>query len=661
MSYASTLADLGAYVRVQVAVGHADLDAIVEETASMFQVDEQAVRPLAEAACAAALADVPAWPAVTDCDRLDAAFAALDRAGIRARQHFTCCNSCGHYEMTEDIHRDRRFREAQIDGYVFYHRQDAEIAVIDGVLNLRHATIGDDDARALAVARHVETALRDVGLAPVWDGNLDRTIQLHGFRWQRRAWPREGVAPPPDMLAVWCRAFERTAPSEFVASLREPFLHALPCAVALAFAHAVPAAGLVPRAKILGSLARRHGDRALWLEALACCIPYRWTIVELLFDLDLADPVIREAARLRISEMHRDALHGAAMAWFAARIGAADDHLLPLLHRHLDSDEDAPSAKLAIRAALWALGDDAMRAPVVEAATTDLRFGFDDYAIAAAARAAQLRGCTDDHAAIVGPPRPATSVDAAIAEVAKRTEGYDEGLYTEDELEAARYELAILQGDLANLAARYRDEQRAGRSELRRHLEAVRDGALPRIVAVDPIWLDGSRDRTIARHVATWQAATTREARRRERHAGRRVLLAATSIASIDRDRAIALVDAILDGNDSDVVDADSAIQALLAIDRLDAAVQVADERLPSSDGFGPLITALARAGRRDDARDRLGMLTSHLFSQHDVAALAPAVAAVADDPRAAATTMLEASARAEAAIDALLDRLTTA
>src|SRR5262249_15271978 len=38
-------------------------------------------------------------PPPPDCDRLDAAFAAMQRRGVIARQNFSCCSNCGHGEM----------------------------------------------------------------------------------------------------------------------------------------------------------------------------------------------------------------------------------------------------------------------------------------------------------------------------------------------------------------------------------------------------------------------------------------------------------------------------------------------------------------------------------------------------------------------------------
>jgi hypothetical protein len=85
MSYTPTQGDLTEHIRVQVAVGWSDVDDITEETVALFGIDEAEVRPLVEAAWTAEETAIETWPDVTDCDRLDAAFAALANAGVLAR------------------------------------------------------------------------------------------------------------------------------------------------------------------------------------------------------------------------------------------------------------------------------------------------------------------------------------------------------------------------------------------------------------------------------------------------------------------------------------------------------------------------------------------------------------------------------------------------
>jgi hypothetical protein len=57
----------------------------------------------------------------TDRDKLADAFRSLRKAGIVARMNFSCCGTCGHYELSEN---------GKGRGYVFYHRQEG--ARLDG-------------------------------------------------------------------------------------------------------------------------------------------------------------------------------------------------------------------------------------------------------------------------------------------------------------------------------------------------------------------------------------------------------------------------------------------------------------------------------------------------------------------------------------------------
>jgi hypothetical protein len=89
-SFEQALADLRAYVEAQVRGGFMPVGEIPEAAVEYLSDDAapDALRPYAEAFTAEALVahseDENTWPAVTDCDRLDAAFAALEGSGVLA-------------------------------------------------------------------------------------------------------------------------------------------------------------------------------------------------------------------------------------------------------------------------------------------------------------------------------------------------------------------------------------------------------------------------------------------------------------------------------------------------------------------------------------------------------------------------------------------------
>jgi hypothetical protein len=75
------------------------------------------------------------YPPLTDCDRIERAFQKLQEQNIIARQHFSCCNSCGHRQIeSEGIKLMMRGQKKR--GYVFYHKDDTERAARSGLLYL---------------------------------------------------------------------------------------------------------------------------------------------------------------------------------------------------------------------------------------------------------------------------------------------------------------------------------------------------------------------------------------------------------------------------------------------------------------------------------------------------------------------------------------------
>jgi hypothetical protein len=183
--------DVHEFVRVQVAAGYASLDEIVEEAVEVF-LDETfdpaglraAAQAIADRALAAHLAEQASWPSPTDCDRLDAAFAELGRAGILARQHFSCCGTCGTTEIQEAM------EQAAKDGYdgrgyTFFHMQDTEHAVAGDGLYLSYGARHAGEAVAVAIGHEIVAVLRRHGLAPAWNGRHSHRIALP-LTWRRR-------------------------------------------------------------------------------------------------------------------------------------------------------------------------------------------------------------------------------------------------------------------------------------------------------------------------------------------------------------------------------------------------------------------------------------------------------------------------------------------
>jgi hypothetical protein len=131
------------------------------------------------------------WPSRTDCDRLDAAFAALEADGVIARQNFSCCGTCGSGEIWDEIEEaQKEGRPAR--GYAFFHMQDTESAVEGYGLCLNYGACEEGEAAAVAVGRDIVAALTAQGLQTDWDGSHAKRIGV-SLDWKKRRgrWPAE--------------------------------------------------------------------------------------------------------------------------------------------------------------------------------------------------------------------------------------------------------------------------------------------------------------------------------------------------------------------------------------------------------------------------------------------------------------------------------------
>ncbi|TYB55070.1 hypothetical protein FXF51_46230 [Nonomuraea sp. PA05] len=202
-------------IHLAVAAGRHDFERVVRGVAEtwMTEVDDkslldEAIRDVAAEEFAGHLAAQDGWPAETDNDRLSLAMAELSMAGILAREHYTCCMTCGLAEIRAEISELSGVR-----GYVFYHEQDAERAVMGGGVYLAFGPgdlegegdaspdggIGDlpdggiedspdgsiEDSPDGSIGEEIVAVLRRRGLRVEWDGDDGQRIHVH-VNWRRR-------------------------------------------------------------------------------------------------------------------------------------------------------------------------------------------------------------------------------------------------------------------------------------------------------------------------------------------------------------------------------------------------------------------------------------------------------------------------------------------
>jgi len=196
--------DLKMWARLHVRGGYEPLEEIEEillDYAQDFRSplsdrDRQIeVRNALVQAVSALVQEQEAWPVLTDFDRLQLAFDMLEDDDIVARQHFTCCGTCGAAEIGAEIDDFEELSGRTARGYVFFHQQDTESAVESGSLYISY---GASDAtapteEALTIGQRLFEVLQSVGLKPVWDGKINHRVGL-AIDWKRR-W--EGATPKP--------------------------------------------------------------------------------------------------------------------------------------------------------------------------------------------------------------------------------------------------------------------------------------------------------------------------------------------------------------------------------------------------------------------------------------------------------------------------------
>ncbi|MBL8919288.1 MAG: hypothetical protein JNJ54_10535 [Myxococcaceae bacterium] len=169
-------------VELDVALGFETRTELIRSAMSSAAESERGqVTAIVDDALGRHLAKQKTWKGRTDCDRLEAAFAALNRRGIIAREYFGMTSTSGRGAMKELLVTDKK-----LQGFVFYTPQDLENVFADeGVLlTLGAAAAGDDAHEAIALA--VVGALKKEGLTPERAGLTTVWVPL---KWQKRRKP----------------------------------------------------------------------------------------------------------------------------------------------------------------------------------------------------------------------------------------------------------------------------------------------------------------------------------------------------------------------------------------------------------------------------------------------------------------------------------------
>jgi hypothetical protein len=186
----TALSELGEFIIREVAGGFRSRHEIIDSAADYLSDDYEPgeLRPYAVSITNEVwdthLEQQRTWPAQTDCDRLDAAFAELEQNGIVARQDFTCCGTCGASEIWDEMEEAAR-TGIKIRGYTFYHIQDTEHAVEGHGICLNYGAVQEGEKPALNIAREIVAVLHRHDLKTDWNGTWEHRITVP-LDWKRR-------------------------------------------------------------------------------------------------------------------------------------------------------------------------------------------------------------------------------------------------------------------------------------------------------------------------------------------------------------------------------------------------------------------------------------------------------------------------------------------
>ncbi|MFD7335510.1 DUF6891 domain-containing protein [Streptomyces violascens] len=149
-------------------------------TADSRPVSPEQARELTDRMWLERVAEQAAWvEEETDPERITRAFAVLEAAGLTAREHFTCCRSCGQSEIGGAGAPGAR-------GFVYFHSQSTDAAAAGHGLTLHYGGFDGSPDTTASVGREAVAALERCGLSVEWDGDPGQAITVTPLDWRKR-------------------------------------------------------------------------------------------------------------------------------------------------------------------------------------------------------------------------------------------------------------------------------------------------------------------------------------------------------------------------------------------------------------------------------------------------------------------------------------------
>ncbi|MCR6477309.1 hypothetical protein NU688_14200 [Variovorax sp. ZS18.2.2] len=169
------------------------VEIVCEELYEPGELDDAEVESAIDEAFTVLEKEQAVWPTITDCDKLDQVFSALEQLGIIALQNAGHTQSDG-YEDVQAAYAESEAKSS-IVGYCFYHGQDLDRVVRDGALFLAFGPIDPEkeESDGPRIGEAVVAELARAGLAVQWDGSCNSRILVMNIDWKRRRLGRRKI------------------------------------------------------------------------------------------------------------------------------------------------------------------------------------------------------------------------------------------------------------------------------------------------------------------------------------------------------------------------------------------------------------------------------------------------------------------------------------
>lgn len=176
---------------ISIKSGFLSLNDIIEETQEIVEdegweneIDEQWLKESITREYEKHLANSKTWQHPTDTDRLHKVFDGIIKQNIVALHNAGFTQSDALFDV-QDVWQDLEDEGTQPVGYCYYHGQDLERAIEDGVLCIGYyGAKENNDKEAILIGNKIATALREEGFDVNWNAAASKRIEIKNFNWQ---------------------------------------------------------------------------------------------------------------------------------------------------------------------------------------------------------------------------------------------------------------------------------------------------------------------------------------------------------------------------------------------------------------------------------------------------------------------------------------------